>query len=296
MAPPIVPLRETASMTCTFRSALSALVFATIGIFPAKSLDADDSGKSGIWNVIEIDEINYVSTQDIERFFRFSSVVDDNEGKAAFKHRSAILELDEPNQEIRINQIRLKPCFPLLLSKEGKVLASTTDLSLAIDPILRPSKIKKSDGELAEIRVEISTAEGFDPPISSPDPVGAADACIYLHLESTDGPITLKTAILTPAWINDDGGIREKPEPMPGNEFDKLNAAMAAACHSHLLMELLIAEDLGIHRSRHPQLAKAERPVIRITLSTPDHYQQWSKVSKSLVNATTKFQKAVNSR
>ena len=113
---------------------LAATVAFLVAVFPAESAAAE-------WKVTKLGGREYVSEDDVNKFYRFERFVRSGNDRL-FKHPSLIMRWKITSPAIYINNILFNLSFPIAESR-GKAYISTVDLAKLVDPVLRPSYIKK---------------------------------------------------------------------------------------------------------------------------------------------------------
>lgn len=94
------------------------------------------------WNVIQHDGRDYVTLQDVKRFYRFQDFV--RQGRAARLVAPALtMEMSVGSQELLINNVKFILSFPVI-ERGGHTLMSRLDLAKIVDPVLRPAFIRNS--------------------------------------------------------------------------------------------------------------------------------------------------------
>ncbi len=93
------------------------------------------------WDVVKINGRDYISDEDVKEFYRFDRFLVDG-GDRLFKHPTLIMRWKTGSQTIYINSILFNLSFPIIEHK-GHAMISTVDLAKLVDPVLRPSYIKK---------------------------------------------------------------------------------------------------------------------------------------------------------
>jgi N-acetylmuramoyl-L-alanine amidase len=95
------------------------------------------------WQVIKMGNRDYLSVDNIAKFYGLSSFVIDSIGKRIrLDNGLNNLEVRFDNREVMINGVRNWLSFPVT-EKEGKLLISRVDLAKTIEPQLRPQMISK---------------------------------------------------------------------------------------------------------------------------------------------------------
>lgn len=267
-----------------------------LALVPAATGFAQDEEKTPAtqqppWQLIEIDGSDHVSVENLQKFYHFDRFEIDDSGVATLANPRLEVQFDPGDQWILLNGIRIKPCLPIQQGEGNALYLSTRDLAKTIEPSLRPSRIAlPATGDRGPIPLLITQAPELSPPWAAA--AGSPDdndfARIHLHLQPSDGPLQLRSEVLTPA--------EREEKPSSGNAFDALNLALAVSCHAHLHHSLENAEDLGITRTRDPRLAESDVPTFRMTLSLPDDSspEEHQRITQILHQAIQRFQAAIS--
>lgn len=93
------------------------------------------------WNVVKIDGREYVSDEDVKTFYRFARFAKEG-GDRLFRHTSLTMRWKTGSQALYINNVLFNLSYPVIRSG-SKAYISTIDLAKLVDPVLRPSYIKK---------------------------------------------------------------------------------------------------------------------------------------------------------
>src|SRR5437867_1857905 len=111
-----------------------ALLTTCITLARTVALAADD------WQVIKINGHDYLSVDNIARFYRLPAEVAPSGAKIRLETVMNPLEFVRGSREVMINGARCWLCFPLI-EQNGKFLVSRTDVAKTIEPQLRPHRI-----------------------------------------------------------------------------------------------------------------------------------------------------------
>jgi N-acetylmuramoyl-L-alanine amidase len=98
--------------------------------------------KNNGWNVIKIDNKDYLSVKDIKRFYSFTSLKRTG-SKVALESEKIEMKLTVGGNECLMNNVKFVFSDPVVASGNG-VYVSRIDLAKLIDPVLRPSYIKNA--------------------------------------------------------------------------------------------------------------------------------------------------------
>src|SRR2546426_7659893 len=111
-----------------------ALLTTCITLARTVALAADD------WQVIKINGHDYLSVDNIARFYRLPAEVAPSGAKIRLETVMNPLEFVRDSREVMINGARCWLCFPLI-EQNGKFLVSRTDVAKTIEPQLRPHRV-----------------------------------------------------------------------------------------------------------------------------------------------------------
>jgi len=93
------------------------------------------------WEILSYDGREYVSDENVAKFYNFEGLAREG-GDRSFRHPSLLMFWKVGSQEIYVNNIKFSLSFPIA-ENSGKAMISITDLAKLVDPVLRPSYIKK---------------------------------------------------------------------------------------------------------------------------------------------------------
>src|SRR6266705_3285625 len=111
-----------------------ALLTTCITLARTGALATDD------WQVIKINGHDYLSVDNIARFYRLPAEVAPSGAKIRLETVMNPLEFVRGSREVMINGARCWLCFPLI-EQNGKFLVSRTDVAKTIEPQLRPHRV-----------------------------------------------------------------------------------------------------------------------------------------------------------
>src|SRR5438132_7175291 len=92
------------------------------------------------WQVIKINGDDYLSVDNIARFYRLPAEVAPSGAKIRLETVMNPLEFVRDSREVMINGARCWLCFPLI-EQNGKFLVARTDVAKTIEPQLRPHRV-----------------------------------------------------------------------------------------------------------------------------------------------------------
>src|SRR5207245_1342829 len=88
------------------------------------------------WQIIKVSDHDYLSVDNVSRFYRLPAGVAATGGKIQSESVSHPLEFVSGSREAMINGARSWLCFPLV-EQDGKYLVSRTDVAKTIEPLVR---------------------------------------------------------------------------------------------------------------------------------------------------------------
>src|SRR5881409_248554 len=95
---------------------------------------------AGDWQIIRVSGQDYLSVENISRFYGLPAGVVGAGEKIRFETIKNPLEFVSGSRETMINGARSWLCFPLI-EQEGKYLVSRTDVAKTIEPLVRPHRV-----------------------------------------------------------------------------------------------------------------------------------------------------------
>jgi len=116
------------------RWSILASVFASL-VLP--SLNAFAAGE---WQVLKINGHDYLSVDNISKFYGLPAEVVPSGAKIQSESASHPLEFVSGSREAMINGARSWLCFPVI-EQDGKTLVSRTDVAKTIEPLVRPHRV-----------------------------------------------------------------------------------------------------------------------------------------------------------
>ncbi|MCF7786919.1 MAG: N-acetylmuramoyl-L-alanine amidase [Prosthecobacter sp.] len=142
---PIQPAEEQAKMSA--KTEVPAATISDADGKPKPAAAVKPPAANGIWEIVKIDERDYVSAESIRNFY--ATVYDFTtfrlrEGQFWLGSAKLILKAEIGSHEIHINNIKLHLCFPMA-ELSGRVFFSRLDLTKVIDPVLYPSHIHNAE-------------------------------------------------------------------------------------------------------------------------------------------------------
>lgn len=98
-------------------------------------------GQGKDWEVYQLGGREYVSDENVARFYQFQRFAKEDTNRI-FKHPSLVMTWKIGSQSIYVNNIKFNLSFPVVANGD-KAMLSTVDLAKLVDPVVRPSYIKK---------------------------------------------------------------------------------------------------------------------------------------------------------
>ncbi len=93
------------------------------------------------WKIQKVSGRDYVTDENVNSFYKFERFVKEGSDRL-FRHPSLVMRWKTGSQAIYINNIKFNLSFPIV-EQGGNAMISTVDLAKLVDPVLRPSYIKK---------------------------------------------------------------------------------------------------------------------------------------------------------
>jgi N-acetylmuramoyl-L-alanine amidase len=115
-----------------------ALVTVAVALAPTPAFASDD------WQVIKVGGHDYLSVDNIAKFYGFPAGVPSGGRKIGLEDVNRSLEFTPESREMMINGARNWLCFPVI-EHGGKLLVPRMDLAKTIEPQLRPQRIPNLD-------------------------------------------------------------------------------------------------------------------------------------------------------
>jgi len=115
-----------------------ALLTLPVALLPTPAFASDD------WQVIKVGGHDYLSVDNIAKFYGFPAGVPLGGKKIGLEDVNKSLEFTLDSREVIINGARNWLCFPVI-GRDGKFLVSRMDLAKTLEPQLRPHRIPNID-------------------------------------------------------------------------------------------------------------------------------------------------------
>jgi len=109
-------------------------------VFASVALPSSIAIAAGEWQVIKIDGRDYLSVDNISKFYGLPAEVVPSGAKIQSETVNHPLEFVSGSREAMINGARSWLCFPVI-EQDGKALVSRTDVAKTIEPLVRPHRV-----------------------------------------------------------------------------------------------------------------------------------------------------------
>lgn len=93
------------------------------------------------WDIYNLGGRDYVSDENVAKFYGFERFAKQDEDRL-FRHPTLIMTWRIGSESIYVNNIKFNLSFPIV-ENGGMAMLSTVDLAKLVDPVLRPSYIRK---------------------------------------------------------------------------------------------------------------------------------------------------------
>ncbi len=93
------------------------------------------------WDVYKLGGREYVSDENVAKFYQFERFAKQDADRI-FKHPSLVMTWKIGSESIYVNNIKFNLSFPVI-ENGGMAMLSTVDLAKLVDPVVRPSYIRK---------------------------------------------------------------------------------------------------------------------------------------------------------
>ena len=109
-------------------------------VFASLALPSSIAIAAGEWQVIKINGHDYLSVDNISKFYGLPAEVVPSGAKIQSETADHPLEFVSGSREAMINGARSWLCFPVI-EQDGKSLVSRTDVAKTIEPLVRPHRV-----------------------------------------------------------------------------------------------------------------------------------------------------------
>lgn len=264
-----------------------------------EAVRAEESKRTTEWKVIQYDNVDYVTAENLRDFYRFKTL-EIRGDEVWLRSPTLILKATIRRDEMLVNNIKFVLSHPVV-SKDRQALFSRVDLVKLIDPILRPSFIHNAPevetvvidpayggedigsfgvyGRAKEWTLKLALAlkaeaqrRGFkavltrstDVLVSQGDRVAIANKepnSVFISLQFGSSPDRGAGGIETFAL-----NVQDSVNPVAtGNRNDSGNIALATALHAGVVSRFG-AQDRGIRRAQSEVLAGCRHPGVIMVL------------------------------
>jgi N-acetylmuramoyl-L-alanine amidase len=110
-------------------------------VFASLCLASSIAMAVGEWQVIKVSGQDYLSVENISKFYGLPAEVVPSGGKIQSETADHPLEFVSGSREARINGARSWLCFPVI-EQDGKFLVSRTDVAKTVEPLVRPHRVQ----------------------------------------------------------------------------------------------------------------------------------------------------------
>lgn len=242
------------------------------------------------WHVLRDNEREYVRFSDIHKFYRFEQMdVIGDEVVLESPSSKIILRFLAGLRQAQIKTYKGYLSFAPVRFK-NRLYLSRVDLSLLIDPIIRPSIYNYPSGVTPTILLYVSADDSLAAKVASHLKYGleafgmqtitelpkASDAeaplvpklLARLHLTQHPESDDLWTQTLAPygSPIHEETALPELDARAQGNAQDRLNVVLGMSLHSILMETVEGVLDGGLRRTRSNFLEKAAEPAASISI------------------------------
>lgn len=306
---------------------------ALLPLLPAPAVTADGA----MWNATAVGDVGYLPLEDLRSFYKFMTLTSPGDGAIAIGNGAVALVFGPAPAELRIHGCRCLLTHPAQRDSLQGLLVSKTDMVKLIDPVLRPTYIanrrlvktiiidpahgghdagtvtpyaREADVALlvAQRLRTLLTERGYHVVLTQEDNRYLSDqqrvdvvarelnpVFLSLHLNSGRSDISgVETYTMAPCDPTE--------KPLPGNEYDAANAALAVALHSSLL-HVTGAKDGACRRAHYSLLSSVRCPAAMVELGyatnkeegerlNTEDYQ--AKLALALANGIDTFAAAMN--
>lgn len=112
-----------------------------IFVFPLSLVASASSAFSKDWDIFSLGGREYVSDENVAKFYQFERFAKQDKDRI-FKHPSLVMTWKIGSESIYVNNIKFNLSFPVI-ENGGMAMLSTVDLAKLVDPVVRPSYIRK---------------------------------------------------------------------------------------------------------------------------------------------------------
>lgn len=139
--PATPPMRSLARKYCPTTQVKDALTSGLLFVVTTALVLISGSAQAKDWQVYSLGGREYVSDDNVAKFYGFQRFAKEGDNRI-FKHPHLVMTWKIGSQSIYVNNIKFNLSFPVV-DNGGKAMLSTVDLAKLVDPVVRPSYIKK---------------------------------------------------------------------------------------------------------------------------------------------------------
>ncbi len=233
------------------------------------------------WHVLRQDDREYVRFEDVQAFYRFETldIVGD---EVILESPLVTLRFLVGLQQAQVKGYKAFLSFPPVRF-ENRPYISRVDLSLLIDPTIRPPKWTRPSTSEPTILLQAAAEDSLSSEVAkhcgralaafemkaiTALPEEGSETPIFARIQLVDKADTDELATLslapygTPAF--GDSSQRDDNNRVVGNTQDKENVALAMALHATLMETVEGVLDGGLRRARNAFLETATEPAVTI--------------------------------
>lgn len=271
---------------------------------PNESAKVQPKSAGEDWDIHQYRGKEYVDVQNISKFYEFERIVS-ADGAVSLLHPSIGLTLVKNSSEVYMNGILFYSSFPMPVSGDT-LLVSTVDLAKLLDPVLRPSYIRRPEGPesapqflLLFDKTPLTADPKFFQNLTSrleqsevPATIFISDSekersewltanseipgahVVYFRFEVAGIPPSgMRAMTVTPQGSPPTGEPETQALSLPviSNKFDAENIALATAYYAHLSVGLQEFDPqlLGLGRTQKPEMRAISCPAALVEFGRP---------------------------
>lgn len=291
------------------RALISLAAFLPLLGAPAPAVTADGA----MWNATAVGDVGYLPLEDLRSFYKFMTLTSPGDGAISIGNGTVSLVFGPDPRELRIHGCRCQLTHPAQRDSLQGLLVSKADMVKLIDPVLRPTYIahrrlvktviidpahgghdagtvtpyaREADVALlvAHRLRTLLTERGYHVVLTQEDNRYLSDQqrvdvvgrelnpiFLSLHLNSGRSDISgVETYTMAPC---DPSGT-----PLPGNEYDAANAALAVALQSSLV-RTTGAKDGACRRAHYSLLSSVRCPAAMVEMGYATNKEEGERLN-----------------
>ena len=276
---------------------------------PAAAVTADGA----MWNATAVGDVGYLPLEDLRSFYKFMTLTSPGDGAISIGNGAVSLVFGPDPRELRIRGCRCLLTHPAQRDSLQGLLVSKTDMVKLIDPVLRPTYI--ANRRLVKTVIIDPAHGGHDTGTVTPYAREADVALLVAHRLRTlltergyhvvlthednrylsdQQRVDVAGRELNPIFLSlhlnsgrsDISGVETytmapcapQEKPLPGNEYDAANAALAVALHSSLLRHTG-AQDGACRRAHYSLLSSVRCPAAMVELGYATNKEEGERLN-----------------